>query len=227
MLKENVEKVLKDLSLGNNCGENVTLVAATKMVDADIINAAVSYGVTIVAENRVQEFREKTDLIVNAKQHFIGHLQTNKVKYLVGKVDLIQSVDSLRLAEEISFCAVKRGVFQDVLLEINVGEEESKSGFDLSEIKDALIKIKGLKNITVKGFMAMLPESENEEYLGQLFDKVRALYDGLKDEYSLKYLSMGMSGDYKIAVKHGSNMVRIGSAIFGKRNYGEKQYGSI
>ncbi len=221
MLKDNVEKVLDDLKGGNNFGEKVTLVAATKTNDADVINLAIKYGVQVVAENRVQEFREKTDLIKGAEQQFIGRLQTNKVKYLVGKVTLIQSVDSVKLAEVISSEALKRGVCQNVLLEVNVGEE-SKGGFSFDEIKSAMKTISELKGLKIKGLMTMMPISDDSELLGRLFDQTRALYDSLKEEYSLDTLSMGMSGDYNIAIRHGSNMVRIGSAIFGKRNYGGK-----
>ena len=227
MLKDNVERVLNDIAAGNNYGEKITLVAATKTKDARTINAAIGYGIKVVAENRVQEFREKTDLIVGAEQHFIGHLQTNKVKYLVGKVSLIQSVDSIRLARAISEQAEKSGVTQDILLEINAGGEESKSGFSEKEIPLAIKEISALSHICVKGFMAMMPVSDNEKFLAGLFDKMRDLYDGLKEAYRLSVLSMGMSEDYRIAVKHGSNMIRIGSKIFGERNYGEKKDGSI
>ena len=227
MLKDNVERVLNDIAAGNNYGEKITLVAATKTHSVQTINAAIGYGIKVVAENKVQEFREKTDLIIGAEQQFIGHLQTNKVKYLVGKVSLIQSIDSVRLATAISEQAEKSGVTQDILLEINAGGEESKSGFSEQEIPVAIKEISTLPHIRVKGFMAMMPVSENEQFLAGLFDKMRDLYDGLKEEYRLSVLSMGMSQDYKTAVKHGSNMVRIGSEIFGKRNYGEEKDGSI
>ncbi|MBP5686235.1 MAG: YggS family pyridoxal phosphate-dependent enzyme [Clostridia bacterium] len=222
MLKTNVERVLSDIKAGNNYGEKITLVAATKTQDAEVINRAIEYGVKVVAENRVQEFTAKTQLIRGADQQFIGRLQTNKVKYLVGKVSLIQSIDSIHLAKAVSEEAVKKKVTQDILLEINAGEELSKAGFSAAEIPDAIKEISAFPNLSVKGFMAMMPQSKDEEFLAGLFDKTRALYDGLKEEYSLSVLSMGMSEDYKIAVKHGSNMIRIGSEIFGKRNYGEK-----
>lgn len=222
MLKTNVERVLSDIKAGNNYGEKITLVAATKTQDAEVINRAISCGVKVVAENRVQEFTAKTQLIRGADQQFIGRLQTNKVKYLVGKVSLIQSIDSIRLAKAVSEEAVKKKVTQDILLEINVGEELSKAGFTADEIPAAIKEISAFSNLSVKGFMAMMPQSTDEEFLAGLFDKTRAVYDGLREEYSLSVLSMGMSEDYKIAVKHGSNMIRIGSELFGKRNYGEK-----
>ena len=131
MLKDNIQKVLNQISGGNNLNEEITLVGATKTVSADIINQAIKYGLKVVAENKVQEFREKTDLIVGAEQHFIGHLQTNKVKYLVGKVALIHSVDSLHLASAIDERAKKINVVQPILAEINIGGELSKSGFNI------------------------------------------------------------------------------------------------
>lgn len=221
MLKDNVQKILNEISGGNNFGENITLVAATKMQSAETINAAISAGINVVAENRVQEFLEKTDLLLPCRQHFIGHLQTNKVKYVVGKTELIHSVDSFHLAAAINDFAAKTGVIQDILVEINAGGEETKSGFSFSDAENSVKEIATLKNVRVKGLMAMMPISGDSVYLGTLFDKTRALYDKLKNGgYPLEYLSMGMSEDYKIAIAHGSNMIRLGTALFGKRNYG-------
>jgi len=222
MLKEKVEKVLKRIEKGNNLGESITLVGATKTISVDVINQAIEYGLEVVAENKVQEFRDKTDLIKGAKQHFIGHLQTNKVKYLVGKVELIHSVDSIHLAEEIDRQALKKGVVQDILIEINVGGELSKSGFSLQTAKDNIDEIIArLTNVKIRGLMAMLPHSENEDLLVSLFKDMRKLYDDLnKQGYNLTYLSMGMSSDYELAIKNGSNMIRLGRTIFGERNYG-------
>ena len=222
MLKEKVEKVLKRIEKGNNLGESITLVGATKTISVDVINQAIEYGLEVVAENKVQEFRDKTDLIKGAKQHFIGHLQTNKVKYLVGKVELIHSVDSVHLAEEIDRQALKKGVVQDILIEINVGGELSKSGFSLQTAKDNIDEIIArLPNVKIRGLMAMLPHSENEDLLVSLFKDMRKLYDDLnKQGYNLTYLSMGMSSDYELAIKNGSNMIRLGRTIFGERNYG-------
>lgn len=223
MLKENLDKIFSVIENGNNLGEPITLVGATKMVSAEIINQAISYGLKVVAENKVQEFNLKHGQITGAKEHFIGHLQTNKVKYLVGKVELIHSVDSIRLAEEINRQAIKKGVTQDILIEVNIGGELSKSGFDLSSAKKAVNEIaSGFSNVRVKGLMAMLPHSEDESLLIDLTEKMRALYDDLiKLGLPFTYLSVGMSNDYKIAIKHGSNMIRLGRDIFGQRNYGE------
>ena len=213
-----LQEVLDLVSKGNNLGEKIYLVGATKTISAQVINNAVELGLEIVAENKVQEFREKTDLIVGAKQHFIGHLQTNKVKYLVGKVELIQSVDSFHLAEEISKVALKKNITQDVLVEINVGGELSKSGYSLENAVTGVKEISKLPGVNVVGLMAMLPRSNDEALLKGLCLKMRELYDTMILEgYPFKYLSMGMSHDYKIAINCGSNMIRLGSKIFGER----------
>ncbi len=222
MLKENLEKIFNEISGGNNLGEEIILIGATKTVPYEIINQAISLGLKVVAENKVQEFNQKNDFIKGASQHFIGHLQTNKVKYLVGKVDLIHSVDSLHLAEEIDKVAKKRNVIQNVLAEINIGGELSKSGFDLLNAKENVLKMASeYSNLRVKGLMAMLPHSEDERLLASLTKNMRSLFDELK-KYGLPFthLSIGMSGDYKIAIKNGSNMIRLGRTIFGERNYG-------
>ena len=221
MLKENLQKVFTDIASGNNLGEKIALVGATKMVDTQTINTAIELGLKVVAENKVQEFRDKHLDIIGAEQHFIGHLQTNKVKYLIGQVSLIQSVDSVRLAEEIDKQAKKKNLTQNVLIEINVGGELSKSGFSYADALGSIISIsKQFSNISVVGLMAMLPHSDDEKYLSDLCANMRSLYEKLK-EFGLpfKYLSMGMSNDYLIAIKNGSNMIRLGSQIFGKRNY--------
>lgn len=223
MLEENIKNVLEYIKNGNNLGEKITLVGASKTMSVEVINQAVSFGLKVVAENKVQEFREKTERIVGADQQFIGHLQTNKVKYLVGNVSLIQSVDSVHLAEAIDLQAKKKQVVQDILIEINIGGELSKSGFSFDNAKNGIAEItKKFSSVRVLGLMAMLPHTDDESLLISLCEKMRALYDELnKEGYNLKHLSMGMSADYKIAVNHGSNMIRLGSTIFGKRNYGE------
>lgn len=220
MVVSNLKKVLEEIKNGNNFGEEIVLVGATKMVDKETINLATKNGLKVVAENKVQEFREKTEFIENADQHFIGHLQTNKVKYLVGKVSLIQSVDSVHLAQEIDKCAKNKGVVQDILIEINVGGELSKSGFTLDNALLSERTLSEYQNIRCVGFMGMLPKSDNEEYLVNLCKTMRDIFEKAKKvNPNIKYLSMGMSGDYKITIKNGSNMIRLGSTIFGKRNY--------
>jgi len=219
MAFENLKQIFDEIKGGNNLGEKITLVGATKTVDVETVNLAIKEGLTVVAENKVQEFREKTEKIVGAEQQFIGHLQTNKVKYLVGKISLIQSVDSIKLAKAISDESVKKGVVQNILIEINIGGEESKSGVSPEDAIETVKAISELPNVIVKGLMAMLPESDDQKYLATLCKKVRAIYDEIKTFTPAEYLSVGMSGDYKIAIANGSNMIRVGSKIFGKRNY--------
>ena len=221
MLKQNLEKVFEDIKNGNNLGENITLVGATKMVCPEIINQSIELGLKVVAENKVSEFREKHSSIVGATQHFIGHLQTNKVKYLVGNVELIHSVDSIHLAEAISEQAIKKNVIQDILIQINIGKESQKSGFQPEETLDAVKEISIMPHVRIRGLMAMLPLSDDEQLLKNLCLQMRDKFDIIKSQYNnIDFLSMGMSADYKIAIENGSNMIRLGSTIFGKRNYG-------
>ena len=217
---ERVKSLREELSKGNGFGERVFLVAATKMQTAENINAAIAAGVDAVAENRVQEFRDKTESLLVCPQHFIGHLQTNKVKYLVGKIALFHSCDRYELAAEISRVSVLRGVVSDVLVQINAGNEDTKGGFSLDEAHEAYAKIQQMPSIRVKGFMAMLPNSDDEGLLAALADEMRRIYDKARSQDDqIEYLSMGMSGDYRLCIEHGSNMIRVGSTIFGERNY--------
>lgn len=218
---EKLPSLLSEIEKGNNLGEKITLVGATKTVNVDTINLAVKKGLLFVAENKVQEFIEKTDYIdKSASQHFIGHLQTNKLKYLVGKVDVIQSVDSLHLAAAISDTAKKKNVIQKIFLQVNIGNEETKSGFSLLETLENANTISKLDNIKITGLMAMLPKSDDRAYLKKLCLQMRELYDTMIEKgFKLSFLSVGMSHDYKIAIENGSNMIRLGSAIFGERNY--------
>ena len=228
MILQNLLDVLSEISSGNNLGEEITLVGATKTIDVETINLAIKSGLKVVAENRVQEFNQKSEFIKGASQHFIGHLQTNKVKYLVGKVELIHSVDSVKLANEISCCAVKRNVVQKILIEVNVGGELSKSGFSPDNVIEQVEEISKLSGIEVVGLMAMLPKTDDENLKEKLCLQMREIFDKLKAQgLPFIYLSMGMSGDYKTAIKCGSNMIRLGSYIFGQRNYGDTQNGII
>lgn len=215
---ECVKSLKSELSGGNSFGEKVYLVAATKMQSAETINHAISAGVDAVAENRVQEFRDKTERLSACPQHFIGHLQTNKVKYLVGKIALFHSCDRYELAAEIARLSLARGVISDVLVQVNVGGEETKGGFSLAEARDVFLRLSKTEGLQVKGFMAMLPKSENIELLGRLADEMRTLFEWARAlDGRVEFLSMGMSGDWKLCVQHGSNMIRVGSTIFGKR----------
>ena len=218
MVKENLQVVFDKIKTPNPFGEKVTLVGATKFVPVEVINEAIALGLEDIAENRAQEFKDKFPLVSKpVNYHFIGSLQKNKVKYLIGKCHLIHSVDSVELLEEIARQSVNKGVTTNCLLEVNVGVEEQKHGFSYSELKNALAFSKMLNGVNILGLMAMLPESDNEEFLFKLASELRKVYDSFKDEYNFKHLSMGMSNDYEIAIKAGSNMIRVGSKIFGRR----------
>lgn len=221
MIEENVKNLLAQIPESNPFGEKVTLVAAVKLQTPQDINRAIRAGICAIGDNHVQEFREKYDLIEGpVKRHFIGHLQTNKIKYLLGKTDLYHSLDRYELADELSRRGERAGVISPVLLQINIGREETKSGFDPDEAIDAYAKIKGMPAIKIKGLMAMLPEIDDDKELARLATLMREKYDLIKkDDPEIEYLSMGMSGDWKICVECGSNMIRLGTAIFGARNY--------
>ncbi len=203
--------------------EDITLLAATKTVDIDVINYAIDSGINVIGENRVQEFLSKYEEYSPVEKHFIGHLQTNKIKDIIDKVSLIHSVDSYRLANEISKQAAKHGISIDVLLEINIGEEKSKSGFSFDEAIEAVQKISQLDGIRVKGLMAIPPVCENAEQNRPYFSKMKKLFVDIAskkiDNSSMDILSMGMSDDYEVAIQEGANMVRLGTALFGRRNY--------
>lgn len=216
-IKERVEKIKKELSLGNPFGEKIVLVAATKTQTKEAIDEAISAGVDAVAENRVQEFRDKQNLLP-CEKHFIGHLQMNKVKYLIGGVRLIHSCDRDELAEKIAELSVKKQTATDVLLQVNIGEESTKGGYSFADGYDAFLRWREREGLRVKGFMAMLPETEDTALLKGLTRKMRELFERARERDSeISYLSMGMSGDYRLCIENGSNMVRLGSTIFGRR----------
>ncbi len=221
MIENNVKNLLKNLTLTNPFGERVTLVAAVKLQSPDDINAAIAAGITDIGDNHVQEFRDKFDEIRGEpKRHFIGRLQTNKVKYLVGKVDLYHSVDRLNLAQVLSEKSEKAEVISNVLLQVNIGNEESKGGFSLDEIDAAYAIIRALPAIKITGLMAMLPDTDDKKLLYTLAEKMRQKYDYFRErDENFTHLSMGMSGDYELCISAGSNMIRLGTAIFGNRNY--------
>lgn len=221
MIAENARALLKELEAGNPFGEKITLVAATKTRTPEEINEAIRAGICDVGENKVQEFRDKYDLVSGGNRHFIGHLQTNKVKYLVGKTYLYHSVDRDELAREIATRSVRAGILSDVLVQINIGNEESKGGYPLEEGFEAYLRLAATQGLRVRGFMAMLPLSRDEGMLCGLCDKMRALYERAKRaDGNISFLSMGMSGDWRLCVSRGANMIRLGTAIFGERNYG-------
>ena len=205
--------------------KEILLCAATKMNGAEAVRQAIAAGVDLCGENRVQELvqKQKENAYEGAPVHFIGHLQTNKVKQVVGKVDLIQSVDSLRLLKAIDAEAAKQGIVQDILLEINVGQEDSKSGFEVCEVLPLLEQISEFSHIFVRGLMAIPPISQNSGDNRKYFQKILQLSVDIRakkyDNVLVNCLSMGMSDDYEDAIACGSTMIRVGTAIFGKRNY--------
>lgn len=205
--------------------KEIKLCAATKMNDAAAVRQAIAAGVDVCGENRVQELTQKLGekAYVGAPVHFIGHLQTNKVRQVVGKVDLIQSVGSLHLLEAVNKEAARQNLRQDILLEVNIGEEAAKTGFAAGEILPLIDKIDSFSNICIRGLMAIPPISENPGDNSKFFLKMREIYVDIrakkKDNVQVDCLSMGMSGDYLDAIRCGSTMVRIGTAIFGERHY--------
>ncbi len=221
MIEQNVKTLLKEIPEFNKFGEKITLVAAVKLQSAESINRAVKAGVTDIGDNHVQEFREKYQLICGEpKRHFIGRLQTNKIKYLLGKVDLYHSVDRFNLAEELSKKSAAAGIVSNILIQINAGNEQTKGGFSPEETCDAYEVIKSLPALNVRGLMAMLPFTDDEAELYRLATLMRQKFETLKSvDKNIEYLSMGMSGDWKICVDCGSNMIRLGTTIFGARNY--------
>ncbi|MDK2892013.1 YggS family pyridoxal phosphate-dependent enzyme [Methanohalophilus sp.] len=212
---EKTKAILKEIG-------DTKLVCVTKTVDPERINQSIRAGATIIGENRVQEFEDKCAEILPCERHLIGHLQSNKVKRAVRLFDVIQSVDSLKLIQDINTKAEAIGKVQEVFLQVNIGEEPQKYGFYLDEIGSVVSEIPSFKNIKVKGLMCIPPFVPPEE-ARSYFRKMKTLFDEIKkekrDNIDIQELSMGMSGDYRIAIEEGSTMVRIGSAIFGNRKY--------
>ena len=229
---ENVAKIKADIEkaaiAAGRDPKEVLLCAATKMNDAEAVRQAIAAGVDLCGENRVQELTAKLseNAYDGAPVHFIGHLQTNKVRQVVGKVDLIQSVDSMRLLEAINKEAAKQNIIQDILLEINIGNEDSKSGFDADQLHTVLEKMVDFDNIRVKGLMAIPPVCHNSGENRKFFQKMCNLAVDITtkkyDNVWVDILSMGMSGDYMDAIACGSTMIRVGTAIFGARDYSQK-----
>lgn len=207
--------------------KEILLCAATKMNDAAAVREAIAAGVDLCGENRVQELTAKLadNAYEGAPIHFIGHLQTNKVKQVVGKVDMIQSVDSMRLLTAIHAEATRQGIRQNILLEINIGREESKSGFYLEQIPEIVEKMENFGSVFLRGFMVIPPVSQNSGDNRKFFQEICNLSVDIKekkyDNVSVDVLSMGMSDDYADAIACGSTMIRVGTAIFGQRNYGK------
>jgi len=226
MIEENIKNIKQRIKqkaekVGRNADE-ITLVAVSKLKPIELIEEAFSLGLRDFGENRTPEFQQKAEAL--SKEiiwHFVGHLQTRKVKEVVPFANLIHSVDTLKLAGEINKRALNINKIQNVLLEIKTSYEESKAGLvDIDEIKEVLDFCNNAENINVKGFMTMAPFTDDEEQIRESFKKLKNLFEDFnKKGYNLKHLSMGMTNDFEIAIEEGATIVRIGTAIFGKRNY--------
>ncbi len=200
--------------------EDIAIMAVTKTVAPELVNCAIDCGIRLLGENRVQEYQSKKDSYhAGTPVHFIGHLQANKVKYLMGNVAMIQSVDRMSLASEINRCAAKHDIIQDVLLEVNIGGETTKSGVLPEQLPQLLEEVAALPHVHICGLMTIPPPTQDTRYL----EAMRRLYDETAQRQvpntEMKILSMGMSDDYAAAIACGANLVRIGSALFGARNY--------
>lgn len=220
IVNENIEKSLQ--RVGRT--DKVNLIAVTKTMDLDIINEAIAAGAKDLGENKVQELSRKLDELENhANFHMIGHLQTNKVKYIFDRVKLIHSLDRSSLAKEIDKRAKNMGISVDTLIQVNVAEEESKFGLKVDDVIPFIEKVLKYSNINIRGLMTMAPFVNDELELREIFRTMVDLKEKIVQqnykELSMDYLSMGMTNDYEIAIEEGSNMVRVGRAIFGKRNY--------
>ena len=229
IIGDNLQRIREQMadacfSAGRDPNE-VTLLAVTKTVDADRINAAIRHGVQQIGENRVQEFLGKRDdlLLADVQSHLIGHLQTNKVRQIVGKVQMIQSVDSWRVASAIDRRSRELGIVTPILVEVNIGGEEAKSGIASHDLEKLLTEIAPLEGIHVRGLMTVPPILYKESEKREIFSKMYQLFVDIGskkiDNVDMQILSMGMSGDFREAILEGSTMVRVGSALFGERQY--------
>lgn len=216
-LKNNITDIHKRIedacARSGRSTDEVTLICVSKTVSPEMIKEAQSLGKNVFGENRPQELRDKLPLINGAQWHLIGHLQTNKVKYVVGNAVLIHSVDSLNIAEAINNEAFKKGIIQDILLEVNISGEESKYGLTTEQIPNIIKEVGSLKNIRFRGFMTMAPLGAPEEEIRSIFRQAHSLFTQYKD-FGADILSMGMSGDFEIAVEEGATHIRVGRSIF-------------
>ena len=221
-IKENLDRVYSRIeeacARSGRQAKDITLLAVTKTVPVERIREIMNLGVKSLGENRVQELLSKYDELPDAKWHIIGHLQTNKVKSIIGKTELIHSVDSLRLAEEIGKQSVAKGITTDILLEVNVSGEESKFGMNLDFVDEMIDFCTRVKGINVKGLMTMAPLGAEETEIRRIFSSLYKKYVDIStkkyDNISMEYLSMGMSNDFHIAIEEGANIVRVGRGLF-------------
>lgn len=220
IIKENIKQAA---TKSGRKPEDIKLLAVSKTIAPEIIQQAIDLGLTELGENKVQEIMSKYELLPEAKWHLIGHLQTNKVKYIVDKVEMIHSVDSLKLATEISKRASAINKPMNVLIEINIGNEESKHGVPIEEAEALAVEISRLDNINVKGLMTVAPFVENPEDNRDYFKQMYKLFIDIQSKnynnISMEFLSMGMTNDYEVAIEEGANIIRVGTGLFGKRNY--------
>ncbi|WP_249323282.1 YggS family pyridoxal phosphate-dependent enzyme [Wansuia hejianensis] len=227
-LKENLQFIREDIEniliKSGRPSDDVELIAVTKTVGTEIIKESIDLGIKNIGENRVQELERKMDEIGNkVNYHMIGHLQSNKVKYIIDRVHLIHSLDRISLAKELDKRSSTNNSIANVLIQVNVAEEESKFGLKVSEVLPFIEKVLEFENIRIKGLMTIAPYTDDEILLRNIFRTMFKLKEDIVgrkyDNLTMDYLSMGMTNDYKIAIEEGSNMVRVGSGIFGKRNY--------
>ena len=222
LINERIAEAAQKVGKGR---EDITFLAATKTVEPEVINHAISLGLDHIGENKVQELLSKYNSynLENCSLQFIGHLQTNKVKQIVDKVDLIQSVDSLKLANEIAKQSVKLNKTTDILVEVNIGREENKSGVYPENLEELLCEISEIEGISVKGLMTIPQICDNKHKISKYFNNMHNIFIDISqkklDNISMTILSMGMSADYYEAILEGANMVRIGSSLFGARDY--------
>ena len=225
-IKENLESVNARIAAAaeksGRSKSDIKLIAVTKTHPAEMINEAVKCGITDIGENKPQEVRDKFDSVLPVNWHLIGHLQSNKIKYIIDRCCMIHSVDSIKLMDEIEQAALKHEKDMDILIQVNISGEESKQGIAPSELDDILSHTGQLTKVHVKGLMTIIPKAENGD-VNLHFANMKKLFDETKKKHynnvSMDELSMGMSGDFEAAVEHGATMVRVGSAIFGARNY--------
>lgn len=223
-IKENLRIIRSNISEAydkyRNDGSKVDIMAVTKTVPAEVVNYVFDFGLDLLGENRVQEFQSKAESYdPKAKVHFIGHLQTNKVKYIINSVEMIQSVDSIKLAQEINRLAVNNGKIMDILCEVNIGGEDSKSGIAPENLRELIEQTAALEGVRVRGLMTIPPPCESDVFLGRMQELFHKISDYNISGVSMDVLSMGMTNDYARAVKYGSTLVRIGTGLFGARNY--------
>ena len=231
-IKGNIERVNEQKAAAaeqaGKSGEDILLVGVTKTRTAEEINEGIDAGLTDIGENKVQEIMDKYDFVKPVRWHMIGHLQTNKVKYIIDKVSLIHSVDSYKLAEEINKRAGQHGIVMDILIQVNSAREESKFGITTEETEEMIRSVlENCPNIRIKGMMCVAPFAEDPNDVRVYFSEVRKLYERYgrieHERLSFKYLSMGMSHDFEAAIAEGSNLIRVGTAIFGERDYSSKR----